>query len=271
MKKLTMICIAALLMVATSIPIAQAAFEWPVQEWTIPFMGTMKTPDGFSAVEINDFKGFVETEKKKMSDPPKKGMDAVKQEKENKALSPIPAGTPVILTEALPADSDAATKRFLKSDFSLYHLTIDDGDVIHTAWFLAARDGEELPANIDVFTAELTPEQSLKLDELKKWVDENIHKAQYTDAKTKVSLKLLQVMPLQALSRDPGGKLWTTGGRAMIAVENLPFAFFTHIYAMSINNKLTVGVLAGFDGERQFWEPVIRNMLLGVKETPTLQ
>ena len=52
----------------------------------------------------------------------------------------------------------------------------DDGEAIHTAWFLVARDGENMPTNADVFTADLTPEQTQKLEEAKKWVDENIHK-----------------------------------------------------------------------------------------------
>ena len=54
----------------------------------------------------------------------------------------------------------------------------------------------------------------------------------------------------------------------MITAEDMPFAFFSRIYAMSVDNHLTVGVLAGFDGERPFWDPVIREMLLGLQEKP---
>ena len=259
MKKLSTALMLALFMLFANLPQASAAFEWPVSEWKIPFMGTMKTPDGFSAVEVKDFSGFIDQEKKKLMEPKKD-----KQDKGSKALPEVPSGTPTILTDALPADKDAATKRFSKSDFALYHLTMDDGQAIHMAWFLAARDGEAMPPAIDVFSKDLTPEQTEKLAELKKWVDDNIHKAQYTDEKNKVSLKLLEMLPLQALPLI-GGKLWTTGGRALITVEGLPFAFFSRAYAMSIDNKLTVGILAGFDGERPFWDPVIRDLLLGLK------
>ena len=79
---------------------------------------------------------------------------------------------------------------------------MDDGEAIHTALFLAARDGEKIPANVDVFNTELTPEQIQKLDELKKWVDGNIHKAQYTDEKNQGERENdFKCCLIQALSR----------------------------------------------------------------------
>jgi len=262
MKKMFTILLLAGLMLFSNAPQADAAFEWQVSEWSIPSIGVMKAPIGFSAVEVKDFRNFIDQEKNKLTDPKRP-----KAAKENKPLPAVPPGTPTILSEALPADTDAAEKRFLKSDFSLYHLTVDDGEAIHMAWFLAARDGETLPPSVDVFTKELTAEQTEQLDGLKKWVDENINKAQYTDEKNKVSIKLLEMLPLQSLPRQDG-KLWTTGARVMITAEDMPFAFFSRIYAMSVDNHLTVGVLAGFDGERPFWDPVIREMLLGLQEKP---
>ena len=267
MRKLSIVLLLALFMAFANIPHVYAALEWPVSEWKIPFIGKMKTPDGFSAIEIKDFRNYIDQEKQKLMDPKKAKTDKTKPGGGNKPMPEVPAGTPAFLTEALPKDSDAAAKRFQKSDFAMYHLSLDDGEAIHTAWFLVARDGENMPTNADVFTADLTPEQTQKLEEAKKWVDENIHKAQYTDEKTKVSMKLLQMLPVQALQRD-NGKIWTTAGRAMITVENMPFAFFARVYAMSIDNKMTVGVLAGFDSERPFWDPVVRNMLLSLQEKP---
>ena len=270
MKKVSMVLLLALFMALANSSQGYAALEWPVSEWKIPFVGTMKTPDGFSAVEVKDFRNFIDQEKKKMMDPKKSKTDKSKPDSGNKQMPEVPAGTPTMLTDALPKDTDAATKRFLKSDFAMYHLSMDDGEAIHTAWFMVARDGEKMPENVDVFTQNLTPEQTQKLDELKKWVDDNIHKAQYTDEKNKVSMKMLQMMPIQALPRE-NGKLWTTAGRAMITAEEMPFAFFARVYVMSIDNTLTVGVLAGFDGERAFWDPVIRDLLLSVRENPVTQ
>jgi len=259
MKKVSTILLITVFMVLANLSQAYAAFEWQVSEWNIPFIGTMKTPIGFSAVEVKDFRSFIEQEKQKLSDP-----KVAKTKKDNKALPEVPSGTPKILTDVLPTDTDSLTKRFQKSEFALYHLTVDDGEAIHMAWFMAARDGEPLPPAVDVFAKELTPEQTEQLAELKKWVDENIHKAQYTDEKNKVSFKLIEMMPLQTMPLEEG-KLWTIGGRVMITVEGLPFAFFSRAYAMSVENKLTIGILAGFDGERPFWDPVIRDMLLGLK------
>ena len=267
MRKLSIVLLLAVFVVFANIPQVYAAFEWPVSEWKIPFIGRMKTPEGFSAIEVKDFRNYIDQEKQKLTDPKKAKTDKSKPGVGNKPLPEVPAGTPAILKEALPKDSEAAAKRFQKSDFSMYHLSMDDGEAIHTAWFLVARDGENMPPNADVFTADLTPEQAQKLDEAKKWMDENIHKAQYTDEKTKVSMKLLQMLPVQALQSDKG-KIWTTACRAMITVEEMPFAFFARVYAMSIDNKLTVGILAGFDSERPFWDPVVRNMLLSLQENP---
>jgi len=259
MKKMSTILLIALVMTLLNFSPASAAFEWQVPEWNIPFIGTMKAPEGFSAVEVKDFRNFINQEKTNLADPKK-----AKTAKENKPLPQAPPGTPKILTEALPADADSAAKRFLKSDFAFYHLTFDDGEAIHMAWFLAARDGEALPESLNVFAGELTPEQTEQLEGLKKWVNENLHNVQYTDEKNKVSMKLLEMLPLQALQRADG-KLWTTGGRAMITVEDMPFAFFSRIYAFKVDNRLAVGILAGFDGERPVWDPVIREMLLGMQ------
>jgi hypothetical protein len=266
MKKRSVVLLLTLALVMTNLPAASAAFEWPVPEWNIPFVGTMKTPDGFSAVEVKDFRLFIEQEKKDLLTPKKPAATKPKTAKPEKPFPELPADLPPILTETVPTDPDALTKRFLKSDFALYHLSMDDGEAIHSAWFLIARDGDEMPANIDVFKTELAPEQLAKLDELKKWADDNIHKAQYTDAKNKVSLKMLQMLPIQAYNRE-NGKLWTTAGRAMITVEDMPFAFFARVFALSVNNHLTVGVLGGFDAERPFWDSVVRDLLLNLKET----
>jgi hypothetical protein len=268
MKKRSMVLLLTLALVLTNSPSAWAAFEWPVSEWNIPFIGTMKTPDGFSAVEVKDFRLFIDQEKKDLLKPKKTTPTTTKPSKAESPFPELPSGLPPILTETVPTDPDALTKRFLKSDFALYHLSMDDGEAIHTAWFLVARDGDEIPANADVFKTELAPEQLAKLDELKKWVDDNIHKAQYTDAKNRVSLKMLQMLPILSYNRE-NGKLWTTAGRAMITVEGMPFAFFTRVFALSVDNRLTVGVLGGFDGERSFWDPVVRDLLLGLKEKTT--
>ena len=265
MKKRSLVLLLTLVMVMTNIPSAWAAFEWPVSEWNVPFVGTMKTPDGFSAVEVKDFRLFIEQEKKDLLNPKKTAATKPKAAKPDTPFPELPAGLPPILTETVPTDPDALTKRFLKSDFALYHLSMDDGEAIHSAWFLIARDGDEIPANVNIFTADVAPEQLAKLDEVKKWVDDNIHKAQYTDEKNKVSLKMLQMLPIQAYNRETG-KMWTTAGRAMITVEGMPFAFFTRVFALSIDNHLTVGILGGFDGERSFWDPVVRDLLLGLKE-----
>ncbi len=270
MKKVSTVLIIALLLVCANLPRAYAAFEWPVAEWKIDFIGTMKTPDGFSAVEVKDFRNFIDQEKKNLLNPKKGKTDKAKPDSASKQMPEVPAGTPTILTEALPKDTEAAKKRFLKSDFAMYHLSMDDGQAIHTAWFLAFRDGEAMPEAVNVFSRELTPEQTEKLTEFQKWVDENLHKAQYTDEKNKVSMKLLEVMPLQSLPLQ-GGKIWTAGGRVVITAEGMPFAFFARAYAMSIDHRLAVGILAGFDGERPFWDPVVRDMFLGLRENPAVK
>ena len=93
MKKTSTILLLTFLMMIAHFPQASAAFEWPVSEWNIPFIGTMKAPDGFSAVEVKDFRSFIDQEKKKLSDPKN-----AKPAKENKPLPEVPSGTPAILT-----------------------------------------------------------------------------------------------------------------------------------------------------------------------------
>jgi len=266
MNKTSRVFILTLTVIFVFVSQVRAAFVWPVQEWRIPFIGSMKTPDGFSAVEVKDFSEFVKKEKKNFNDPKKQ-----KQLTTQKTVSRpewIPDGTPPVLKDMFPMDKEAANQRFFKSDVGLYHLSMDDGEAIHMAWFLAFRDGEKLPSNADFFNKELEPAQAEKLAELKKWIDENIDKAQFTDPNKKVSLKLLEMLPLQSLTMQKGSKLWTAGGRILVTVNEMPYAFFSRIYAVNIDGHLVMGVLAGFDGERPFWDPVVRNILLGLEVNP---
>lgn len=265
MKKIARVLFVALFVSLAFVPQTDAAFVWSVSEWDIPFIGTMKAPDGFSAVEVKEFRNLIEQEKKKLAEPKK---TASTQPVLPAKPELVPAGTPTLLKDALPTDEAAATRRFAKADMAFYHLTMDDGEAIHMAWLLAARDGEKLPPNIDFFTKDLDASQTEKLAELKAWVDANIEKAQYTDPKNKVSIKLLEMLALQPLPMQNGDKAWTAGVRVMVTVEGLPFAFFGRVYVLSVDNQLTVAVLSGFDGERPFWDPVIRDMLLSVQAKP---
>ena len=99
-------------------------------------------------------------------------------------------------------------------------------------------------------------------------VDANIEKAQYTDPKNKVSIKLLEMLALQPLSMQNGDKVWTAGARMMVTVDEMPFAFFGRVYALNVDNRLALAILGGFDGERPFWDPVVRDMLLSLQTKP---
>jgi len=256
MKKTTKALLLAVLLLFVHLPCVFAAQEDNAAVWIIPFMGDMKIPAGFSAVEVKDFRNFVDKEKKTVTDPAKNN-----QPPGNPAKPPVmPEGTPSLLKDAIPADQDSAVLRLRKSEFALYHMTMDDGSAIHMAWFFAAKDGEKMPPALDFFSKELTADQTGKLDELKNWVDANIEKAQYVDPKNNVSMKLIEMLPIQALPQADG-QMWTAGARAMVTVDDMPFAFFCRAYGMSIEGHLAVGILAGFDGERPFWDPVIRNAL----------
>ena len=209
-------------------------------------------PAGFAAVEVKDFRDFVDKEKNSPAALPKAAPTKTGSEKSIK----LPEGTPTLLKDVVPPDKDSLEARLRKSDVALYHLTLDDGKAVHLAWFLAAHDGEKIPANVDLFTKELTPGQSAQLDELKSWIDANIDKAQYTDPKNKVAMKLLEVLPIKATPAGTG-QMWTTGARFLVTVDDMPFAFFGKGYFLNVGGHLTAGVLAGFDGERLFWDPVI--------------
>ena len=60
MKKMFTILLLAGLLLFSNAPQADAAFEWQVSEWSIPSIGVMKAPIGFSAVEVKDFRNFIE-------------------------------------------------------------------------------------------------------------------------------------------------------------------------------------------------------------------
>lgn len=231
---------------------AAAAPDETQVAWNISFVGDLKMPAGFAAVEVKDFRKLVDDEKNRPPLPAKTDKTKAKPEKPVK----FPDGAPDLLKDAVPSDKDSLEDRLRRSDFALYHLTLDDGKSIHLAWFLAARDGDPIPAKIDFFSKEITPEQERKLDELKTWIDANIDKARYDDPKGKVSMKLLEVLPIKAV--PAGGKqLWTTGARCLVTADEMPFAFYGKTYLLDVDGHLVVGVLAGLDGERTFWEAVL--------------
>lgn len=261
MKKLS--CSLAIALTVTFVFVSQveAAFVWSTPEWNIPFIGTMKAPEGFTPVEVKEFGKLIEQEKKKLTEPKKTPTNPQLPTKPEL----VPTDAPTLLKDALPPDGAAAGRRFAKSDMAFYHLTMNDGGAIHMAWLLAARDGEKLSPDIDFFSHDLDASQSAKLAELKAWLDANIERAQYTDPKNNVSIKLLEMLELQPLLMENGDKAWTAGARAMITVEGLPFAFFGRFYALNVDRQLTVAILGGFDSERSFWDPVIRDMLLSLK------
>lgn len=128
MKKIARVLLVALFVSLVFVPQADAAFVWSVSEWEIPFIGTMKAPEGFSAVEVKEFRNLIDQEKKKLTDP-KKPVTT----KPNLPAKPelVPAGTPTLLKDALPTDEAAATRRFAQADMAFYHLTMDDGEAIH--------------------------------------------------------------------------------------------------------------------------------------------
>ncbi len=264
MKKLSCSLVLVLVMTIGVVSPVQAAFVWSTPEWNIPFLGTMKAPDGFSPVEVKEFSKLIEQEKKKLNEPKKATNKPQLPAKPDLA----PEGAPTLLKDALPKDEETAMKRFAQSDIAFYHLTMNDGEAIHMAWLLAARDGEKLPPNIDFFTKDLDASQTEKLAEFKTWVDANIEKAQYTDPKNKVSIKLLEMLALQPLSMQNGDKVWTAGARMMVTVDEMPFAFFGRVYALNVDNRLALAILGGFDGERPFWDPVVRDMLLSLQTKP---
>lgn len=197
----------------------------------------------------------------------------MEKEKASAANKPKPIGAPATLPgkpssgtpDFLPADFpvDKAMERMQKADFALYHLTMDDGEAIHMAWFLAATDGEKMPADVDVFQKDPTAEQLKKLDEFKAWVDSNKEKAQYSDPKAKMAIKLLDMLPAEMLQQGDK-KMWTIGARTMFTADDMPFAFFARAYVFSVNDRLAGGILFGLDGERPFWDPVMRQVLQGL-------
>lgn len=256
MKKIINVLLLLVLVLFAYLSCAFAAPDDSSSVWNISFIGDMKVPAGFSAVEVKDFRAFVEQEKKTGSDSSAKKQPTTKPAKP----TAVPEDAPTLLKDAIPADQDAVLQRLRKSDFGMYHLTLDDGNAIHMAWFFAAKDGEKMADSVNVFDKELTAEQTQKLDEFKAWVDVNADKAQYTDPKNKVNMKMIEMLPIQVLPMN-GGQMWTAGARALITAEDMPFAFFGRAYVLSLDGHLTLGVLVGFDGERPFWDPVIRNAL----------
>ena len=200
MKKTTYALVLTVLLAFAYLPQAVAAPDNSAAAWNISFFGDMKVPSGFSAVEVKDFRKFVDQEKKTASDQAQSGKTSATQTKP----ATLPEGTPSLLKDAIPADESSVILRLRKSDFAMYHLTMDDGNAIHMAWFLAAKDGEKMPSSVDIFSKELTADQNQKLEELKSWIDANIDKAQYTDPKNKVSMKLIEMMPIQVLPMPAG-------------------------------------------------------------------
>lgn len=235
MKRLGMWILAYMLLLAgTSTIFAADEVRIP---WQVENVGTFYVPDGWQAAKIDLTK---ELNGKKTAD----------------ILKEAAADTPNMQVNP--------SGKLDTLDIQAYQVTLHDGTAHHLAWLLFMKDTKKMTAQQrDFFARDVS--EDLKQQARRLVSDINAKTAQYSfeDPKTKVGFKLVEMIPVEFLEMNRRQAL-ASGGRGLITSEDLVFPLFVKGYIFDTKGHFTLAALVTLDGERVFWEPVLRRVMFSL-------
>lgn len=206
------------------------------KDWQIPSIGTFSVPQEFKAAEFPDLKKLIDQQKDKL--------DA-------QAKLPIPE-----------TDEKLRPEQF---DFSVYQLTMNDGQAYHLAWLMVVRDRNVLDEKMAAyFDRSPSIEQKVASIMLQDNLGQNLDKMQYNDAKSGIGFKVLEFDPFDFF-RVAGKQAYAGGLRFIVNYQDFLFPFYLKGYAFSVQNHAAAVILVTTDSERAFWLPVVNNIVLSLR------
>ncbi|WP_165865951.1 hypothetical protein [Lucifera butyrica] len=208
-------------------------------EWDIPFLGTMAKPDGFVAVDIEQWA---------------KDLTALYPAKKDKKTQPAAA-------VKVPANSPVK----MPTDLKLYQLQVSDGKVYHIAGAVALRDDTMDGANY--FFSAFKTVQAQRIEEINRNITANIRSIQ--DAVAKTNLFTFQILDLSLFSRlNPNGgndAIYTASGRVIVNMNGLIMPMHGKVYVAKRDGRLAALLIFTYDSDGKFWDTTADRLMTSLK------
>lgn len=226
-----LLCLSALIFFAAALPAnAQAATNAPAAapRWTIPFLGFMPAPQGFTALDFEDWA----KESDKLSGRDKKR----------------PAPNPL-----LPSPAPLQMK--------FYQLAFNDGKAYHLAYALAFRDEKQEMLRLQPLTrgTDATKADALKTTHSELLTLLALMQSKITEADG-FRFDVLNLTPITVMKNTPEPVL-TISGRLIFNSRGVIIPAFIKAYLLEQNDRQVLIVLATSDSDAQLWSKLTDNML----------
>jgi hypothetical protein len=208
--------------------------------WDVPFVGQLNGPDGFKAV---DFENWV------------KGLQALLAKSQVK----------------MPDEATAQIARnpfAMPEEFGLYQLQVNDGKVYHVALAMIFRDSKGwFPSLSSYFTDTLPADQTKQLAEINDKIRLGITTMQgYMGQTDFMTLQVLDLKPLERL-KETREVVYIIRGRVIADTKGLVSPMFIKGYVLERAGKAVVMVVVTVDSEGAFWENTTDEMMKTMKRT----
>jgi hypothetical protein len=194
------------------------------KDWDVPMFGVFKVPQAFHAAEFKELKALTELQK-----------------------AEIPADKVAALGPGNPLD---------KVEFTVFQLTMNDGQVYRQAWLLVVKDKQPIAQVNEFFSFVSNPEERVKAILMQDSFSRDVAKLSYKDPKTGVGVKVLEIAPLEfvSIAGNPAA-----GGSVRIMAEygDLLFPVYGQGYVFAVKGHLSGVLLIAGDGDSPFWRTAI--------------
>jgi len=205
------------------------------RQWDVPFLGMMIGPEGFTAVDMEQYMQQLEPI-----------LNANMQKKDGN----IPV-----------AKVGGLEKMQLPPEIKVYQLQVEQGNIYHIAWAVAFEDKGNSAAPIDNY---FTREQERFMEEMNGLLLTGIKKVEEESEKTGFfKVRVLNLMPLSQLEGSTE-VIYTVGGRLIVDSKGLIAPLYGKAYFLNRGGKLASAIIFTTDADGGFWGGIADQLLLSV-------
>jgi hypothetical protein len=215
-----------------------------VVQWQVPFLGTAEGPEGFNAVDLEQWsKQWAEM----MSS--KKGQvdDQLSKNKTN----------------------ESKELKF-PPELKMLQLQVDDGKMYHIAFAMLMKADKVKTIPTSYFSTNLSKDQVAKLQELNDKMLENIKTVEANVEKSGfMKIKILNVLPLAPLE---GAKevIYSLGGRYIVDMGGMIAPMCGKAYFFERDGQLVVAIIATSDADGDFWSDISDKLFLTLEKNSAI-
>lgn len=233
-RKRVLLWILVCLILAAGAPAVSAAASERVP-WKVEHIGTFYVPGDWQAVQIDLKKELTNGQKPE---------DVLKV-----ATVDPPNGM------AKPAD------KFDSLDVQVYQVTLNDGEAYHLAWLMFLRSTKKMTREEKrFFSEEMIEEDKVKLKRFVSGINSNTQQIAFDDPQRKAGFTLIEMAPVEFLKMNKK-PAFAGGGRMLISSDGMIFPLYGKGYVFDAKGYSAAALLVTLDGERIFWEPVLRSVM----------